>query len=70
MDTVSIDSRTLYSRLGTDRAPLMLDVRNITENQLFYWHADLARQVCSEAAIPLQKYLRFEDLPFPLRELS
>ena len=44
--------------------PLMLDVRNITERQLFYWHADVARQVCSEAPIPLQKYLRFEDLPF------
>ena len=27
MDTVSIDSRTLYSRLGTAQAPLLLDVR-------------------------------------------
>jgi len=27
MDTVSIDSRTLYSQLGGDRAPLILDVR-------------------------------------------
>ena len=27
MDTVSIDSRTLYASLGTDRAPLVLDVR-------------------------------------------
>ncbi len=54
--------QTLNMTVGS--FPLMLDVRNITENQLFYWHADLARQVCSEAPIPLQKYLRFEDLPF------
>ena len=27
MDTVSIDSRTLYSQLGSDRAPLIVDVR-------------------------------------------
>lgn len=27
MDTVSIDSRTLYSQLGSDRTPLILDVR-------------------------------------------
>ena len=27
MDTVSIDSRSLYSTLGSDRAPLVLDVR-------------------------------------------
>ena len=27
MDTVAIDSRTLYSTLGTPRAPLLLDVR-------------------------------------------
>ncbi|WP_426210574.1 AAA domain-containing protein [Massilia sp. TWP1-3-3] len=54
--------QTLNMTVGS--FPLMLDVRNITENALFYWHADLARQVCSETAIPLQKYLRFEDLPF------
>ena len=54
--------QTLNMTVGS--VPLMLDVRNITENQLFYWHADLARQVCSETPIPLQKYLRFEDLPF------
>ena len=54
--------QTLNMTVGS--FPLMLDVRNITEQQLFYWHADLARQVCSEAPIPLQKYLRFEDLPF------
>lgn len=54
--------QTLNMTVGS--FPLMLDVRNITENQLFYWHPDLARQVCSEALIPLQKYLRFEDMPF------
>jgi hypothetical protein len=27
MDTVSIDSRTLYSQLGSPRSPLVLDVR-------------------------------------------
>ncbi len=54
--------QTLNMTVGS--FPLMLDARNITENQLFYWHADLARQVCAEAPIPLQKYLRFEDLPF------
>ena len=27
MDTVSIDSRSLYSQVGSPRAPLVLDVR-------------------------------------------
>lgn len=54
--------QTLNLTMGS--FPLMPDVRNVKEQQLFYWHDAVARQVCSEAAIPLQKYLRFEDLPF------
>jgi hypothetical protein len=54
--------QTLNLTVSSFRA--MLDVRNIKEEQLFYWHEGVAKQVCSEAPIPLQKYLRFEDLPF------
>ncbi|MYM29529.1 DUF4011 domain-containing protein [Duganella sp. CY15W] len=68
---VSRRNKLLYFRqsqqtlnLTVGSFPLMLDVRNIKEEQLFYWHEDVAKQVCSEAPIPLQKYLRFEDLPF------
>ena len=61
-------AQTLNMTVGS--FPLMLDVRNIMEQQLFYWHADVARQICSEQPIPLQKYLRFEDLPFLAAQLD
>lgn len=54
--------QTLNLTMGS--FPLALDVRNVQPDQLFYWHETVAKQVCSETPIPLQKYLRFEDLPF------
>lgn len=64
-------NRLLYFRpsqqtlnLTVGSFPLLLDVKNIRPEQLFYWHDDIARQIVGESPIQLQKYLRFEDQPF------
>lgn len=60
--------QTLNLTMGS--FPLLLDVNNVKAEQLFYWHEGVARQICSEAAIPLHKYLRFEDMPFLAAQLD
>ena len=44
--------------------PLLLDYRNIRLEQLFVWHAEIADLITRGAALPLGRYLRFEDAPY------
>jgi predicted DNA-binding WGR domain protein len=44
--------------------PLLLDYRNIRLEQLFVWHTEIADLVTRGAALPLGRYLRFEDAPY------
>ena len=44
--------------------PLLLDYRNIRLEQLFVWHAEIADLVTRGVALPLGRYLRFEDAPY------
>src|SRR5207249_10919590 len=44
--------------------PLVLDYRNITLDQLFVWHPELAATITEGAPMSLGKYLRFEDAPY------
>jgi predicted DNA-binding WGR domain protein len=44
--------------------PILLDYRNIKQEQLFTWHPELAATITDGAPIALGKYLRFEDAPY------
>ena len=56
---------TLQSlNLTVASVPLLLDYRNIKLEQLFVWHAELARTMTDVAPMSLGTYLRFEDAPY------
>ncbi|WP_234047196.1 AAA domain-containing protein [Luteolibacter pohnpeiensis] len=68
---VSRRNRLLYFKssqstlnLTTASVPLVLDYRNIKEDQLLFWHHHLEGEVKSGRSIPLQKWLRLEDAPY------
>lgn len=68
---VSRRNRLLYFKssqatlnLTTASVPLVLDYRNIQPEQLFYWHDNLAAEIGSGRALPLQKWLRYEEAPY------
>lgn len=44
--------------------PMMLDYRNVRPEQLFTWQPGLAKAIAAEDAIPLNRYLRFEDAAY------
>ena len=44
--------------------PLLVDVRNIMPEQLFYLQSDVIEQLAKGKDINLAKYLRFDDEPF------
>ncbi len=50
--------------LTTSSVPLVLDYRNIRPEQLLYWHGSLAAEIVSGRALPLQKWLRYEEAPY------
>jgi predicted DNA-binding WGR domain protein len=68
---VSRRNRLLYFKssqatlnLTTASVPLVLDYRNIQPEQLLYWHDSLAAEIGSGRALPLQKWLRYEEAPY------
>lgn len=68
---ISRRNRLLYFRssqatlnLTTASVPLVLDVRNIRPEQLFFWHDELAAAFQSGRVISLQKWLRMEEAPY------
>jgi predicted DNA-binding WGR domain protein len=68
---ISRRNRLLYFKptlqtlnLTVASVPLLLDYRNIKLEQLFVWHAELAKIMTDGAAMSLGKYLRFEDAPY------
>jgi len=50
--------------LTVSSVPLMLDYKNIREESLFTWQPRIANWLANEEAIPLDRYLRFEDAPY------
>lgn len=44
--------------------PILFDVRSIRTEQIFTWHADVEKMLAEGSAIPLSRYLRFEDAPY------
>lgn len=68
---VSRRNRLLYFQssqatlnLTTASVPLVLDYRNIRPDQLFYWHSGIVPEMVSGRALPLQKWLRYEEAPY------
>lgn len=68
---VSRRNRLLYFKssqstlnLTTASVPLVLDYRNVRPEQLLFWHEELAGELSAGRALPLQKWLRFEEAPY------
>ncbi len=62
---------TLQSvNLTVSSVPLLLDYKNIRPEQLFTWQPRLADALANEEAIPLDRYLRFEDAPYLTHSLD
>ncbi len=54
--------QTVNLTLGS--VPLVLDVRNVDPESLMTWRGRAAEEISSTKAVPLGRYLRFEDYPF------
>ncbi|MBI2931334.1 MAG: WGR domain-containing protein, partial [Planctomycetes bacterium] len=68
---ISRRNRLLYHRptlnslnLTIASVPLLFDARGIRPEQLLTWQPDFAKHLLSGEAIPLGRYLRFEDAPY------
>lgn len=44
--------------------PILLDVKNVRSGQIFHWQPEVERLLAQGTAIPLSRYLRFEDAPY------
>jgi predicted DNA-binding WGR domain protein len=44
--------------------PILFDTRSIRPEQLFTWQPEVAKLLADGTAIPLNRYLRFEDAPY------
>lgn len=70
-------NRLLYFRdtmqtlnLTVASVPLLLDVRNIKSERLFYWHPTLAKSLTTGKPISLNTYLSFENNQYALSILT
>jgi hypothetical protein len=50
--------------LTVGSVPLVLDVKNVDPESLLTWKGRAAEDIASTKAVPLGRYLRFEDYPF------
>jgi predicted DNA-binding WGR domain protein len=68
---ISRRNRLLYYRpslghlnLTLASVPLVLDAASIRPEQLFLWQPEVEKAISEARALPLGKYLRFEDAPY------
>lgn len=68
---ISRRNRLLYFKPGLQSlnltfasVPILLDVKNVRAEQIFSWHPEVEKLLADGAAIPLARYLRFEDAPY------
>lgn len=64
----SSNNQTVNLTLGS--VPLVLDYKNVDPESLFTWGGRTAADVTSCKAVPLGRYLRFEDYPYLVSALD
>ena len=68
---ISRRNRLLYFKptsrhlnLAEASVPILIDVRNLKPEHLLTWTPEIARTLAAGSALPLQRWLRFEEQPF------
>jgi len=64
MGSVGAATTQQHVNLTLASVPPVLDYRHIKHEQLFVWHDQLADLLVKQAVIPLNRFVRFEDVPY------